>query len=759
MTAVAASSHPDCAAVPGGTRCAASEASVTVAPFSAAVAIVTRDLQDGAAVAGACYTLSRSVLFLQFSFSACDGDDGSSDGRTLVAVASPTPVVVVGGWTLAAASVPQPAAGGRFTPVPRAVALADGAALEREAWTYRCASTCLWVQPRLGDGTEPGFPLWPLGVPGDFVEPVPHVPQGATAPPSFPTAFVVPNLAPGATTDIPVVADDFGRAPLEVGRIRVNPAPGLNRLEPLTILPAHTVAVNLQNPDGTPADQGGLCLQLRGVSPPRAPRALCAPAGTARLVWRALPGFYVVEQQAGQLPPASLLAPVLPANVPDTQTAREVALDFRFGLGGTVAVAAVNFQFPPLRSLPAVTPPACEIGLFLVTGGTIATSPTATACFPAGTPPGQAVFRVPPGDYVVTQDRAVRDAAAHHGGELRHGRVRRRRDHRPDVLRASSADVPTARPDAAATRPGVAVASPVLVNDSDPSGEALTLEADRCRSPRRGTASIVSGTVVYSAYASPPRRSGPETDRGFTYEVADPWGNTASADCDRGRSSRSLRLSLSVGRHAAAGCAASATCWSGRRPSATRGRVRCRLPPSSSGSPPKPGSTAALSPWAWTAAAWGCQSNPPPLPLAGGGSRGATVRCNRGIALPAGESVSLCGAGHPRGTVPGAWRPWSCRWASRTPPARSRTQHGPGCSAPPWTSLRDVSAPFCHRFARGRSGPPGGRGWESRSPGSSSLGNSGQAALGSPVVTLQLPPGWVERGAGRAAARFLVVPA
>ena len=261
--------------------------------FEAAV----RDVQDETPVVGACAVLRAAQDDRSCDAASGPDADGAADG--MIRWVQPLP----GQQQLIVESVPQPPAGGRFRPLDRAVTIPANETTRVDLWTYRCASTCLWVQPRLGDGTEPGFPLWPLGVPGDFVEPVPHVPQGAAAPPPFPTAFVIPNLAPGATTDIPVVADDFGRAPLEVGRIRVSPTAGLNRLDPLVILPAHTVAVNLQNPDGTPADQGGLCLQLRGISPQRAARALCAPAGATRLIWRALPRL-VRGRAAGGAGPA-----------------------------------------------------------------------------------------------------------------------------------------------------------------------------------------------------------------------------------------------------------------------------------------------------------------------------------------------------------------------------------------------------------------------------------------------------------------------
>ena len=170
------------------------------------------------------------------------------------------------GPTLIVEPLPQPPTGGRFQPLVPPISITPDEDERLDLWSYRCATTCLWVQPRLGDGTEPTFPVWPQGVPGDLVQPVPPVPPGATSPPPFPTAFVIPNLTPGVATDIPVVADDFGRAPLEVGRIRVTPTAGLNRLEPLTILPAHTITANLQNPDGSPASAGGICLQLRPIS-------------------------------------------------------------------------------------------------------------------------------------------------------------------------------------------------------------------------------------------------------------------------------------------------------------------------------------------------------------------------------------------------------------------------------------------------------------------------------------------------------------
>ena len=67
---------------------------------------------------------------------------------------------------------------------------------------------------------------------------------------------------------------------------------------------------------------------------------------------------------------------------------------------------------------------------------------------------------------------------------------------------------------------------PVLANDTDPSGEPLALTRI-VTPPRWGRRR--SSAAPWST--RPPSRSaaaGPETDS-FTYEIADPWGNTASA--------------------------------------------------------------------------------------------------------------------------------------------------------------------------------------------------------------------------------------
>jgi uncharacterized repeat protein (TIGR01451 family) len=382
--------------------------------------------------------------------------------------------------------------------------------------TYRCANTCLRVQPRLADGTEPTLPLRPLGVPSDPVQPLP-------ATPPFPTAFVIPDLTPGVTTDIPVVADDFGRAPLEVGRIRFTPAAGLNALDPLTILPAHTISANLQRPDGLPLADGGACLQLRGVSPVRSARVACTERGSSALQWRALPGFYVVEVAAGTALPAGLLAPVLPANVPETQSEQTLDLTFRTSQGGTVTVAPLNFQLAPIVQLPAVSPPACEIGLFLLVGGTQATAPTATACFGSGPNPAPAVMVVPAGTYVVTRTSAWNVPGLTTGSNL--VTVGAGESVSTDLTLfdpSTAGDAPTARDDSATARPGAGVTVAVLANDTDPTGQPLTTEI--VTPPAQGTASATGdGRIAYLASGT---AVGTDTVR---YAAVDPWGNRSEA--------------------------------------------------------------------------------------------------------------------------------------------------------------------------------------------------------------------------------------
>ena len=59
--------------------------------------------------------------------------------------------------------------------------------------------------------------------------------------------------------------------------------------------------------------------------------------------------------------------------VDGTQREVQVTLDFRFAAGATGRVNAVNFQGAPITQLPPGAPPACTIGLFLVTNSAIAT--------------------------------------------------------------------------------------------------------------------------------------------------------------------------------------------------------------------------------------------------------------------------------------------------------------------------------------------------------------------------------------------------
>jgi LPXTG-motif cell wall-anchored protein len=478
---------------------------------------------DGQPVAGACYAIdlrfgngSSSEITRTCDAAAGPNADGAADGVARFADGRDGE----GSYFLRNVSLPPL----RY-PIPDR-SLIDVPVQQTTTitiYTYRCAGTCLRVQPRLGDGTEPTFPLWPLGVPKDLVQPVPETPPGATSPPPFPTAFVVPDLTPGVTTDIPVVADDFGRAPLEVGRIRVPPTAGLNTLDPFPILPAHTINVNLQRPDGSPLTDGGACLQLRGVSPVRAARVLCTEAGSPVLRWRALPGFYSVEVPPGTVLPGGLVAPVLPANVPDTQSERNLDLTFRASQGGTVTVAPLNFQFAPIAQLPAVAAPACEIGLFLLVDGTQAAAPTATSCFGSGPNPAAAVMTVPPGTYVVTRTSTWNVPGLTTGANpvtvLGGDSVA------TDLTLfdpSTAGDVPTARDDTASARPGLGATVAVLANDSDPTDQPLTVEI--VTPPSQGTATVTGdGRIAYLASST---ATGTDT---VGYAAVDPWGNRGEA--------------------------------------------------------------------------------------------------------------------------------------------------------------------------------------------------------------------------------------
>jgi RHS repeat-associated protein len=86
---------------------------------------------------------------------------------------------------------------------------------------------------------------------------------------------------------------------------------------------------------------------------------------------------------------------------------------------------------------------------------------------------------------------------------------------------ASANDDPVAQNDADVTDKNTPVTIDVLVNDADPDGEALTLTS--VGSPSHGTASIVSGKVVYT-----PTTNYVGADS-FTYEIEDPHGDTATA--------------------------------------------------------------------------------------------------------------------------------------------------------------------------------------------------------------------------------------
>ena len=238
-------------------------------------------------------------------------------------------------------------------------------------------------------------------------------------------------------------------------------------------------------------------------------------------MWRALPGEFVIEPQAGQLPPPGLLAPVLPVNVFDTQRELQRSLDFRFAAGATVRVNAVNFQGNPITQLPAAAAPACEIGLFLVVGGTIAAAPTATACFGAGSPPAPAVFRVPPGTDVVTKTAPFALAPLSTGANL--VTVGSGDDVTTDLVffrpEVGAPAEPTARPDVLTVRPGTSGTVNLLTNDTPSApGEALSISI--VSGPTQGQLDVGAGGSV--TYTAAPNASGTDS---VTYDAVDPWGN------------------------------------------------------------------------------------------------------------------------------------------------------------------------------------------------------------------------------------------
>jgi uncharacterized repeat protein (TIGR01451 family) len=214
---------------------------------------------------------------------------------------------------------------------------------------------------------------------------------------------------------------------------------------------------------------------------------------------------------------------VLPANVTDTQSERRVDLAFRTSQGGTVTVAPLNFQFAPIAQLPAVAPPACEIGLFLLVNGTQAASPTATACFGSGPNPAPAVMVVPPGTYVVSRASTWNVPGLTTGSNL--VTVGAGESVSTDLTLfdpSTAGDVPTAVPDTATARPGLGVTASVLANDTDPTGQPLTTEI--VTPPAQGTASVTGDGRI--AYLAAPTATGTETVR---YAAVDPWGNRSES--------------------------------------------------------------------------------------------------------------------------------------------------------------------------------------------------------------------------------------
>lgn len=94
-----------------------------------------------------------------------------------------------------------------------------------------------------------------------------------------------------------------------------------------------------------------------------------------------------------------------------------------------------------------------------------------------------------------------------------------------DGLQASP-DVGDVRPNRAgdANAPETSVTVDVLANDSDSDGDPLTLTSVTLDNPALGSVSIVNNQVVYT-----PAVGVTETTVGFTYEIQDPDGNTASS--------------------------------------------------------------------------------------------------------------------------------------------------------------------------------------------------------------------------------------
>lgn len=75
-----------------------------------------------------------------------------------------------------------------------------------------------------------------------------------------------------------------------------------------------------------------------------------------------------------------------------------------------------------------------------------------------------------------------------------------------------------------ANAPETSVTIDVLANDSDSAGDPLTLLSVALDNPALGTVSIVNNQVVYT-----PAVGVTETNVGFTYEIEDPDGNTATS--------------------------------------------------------------------------------------------------------------------------------------------------------------------------------------------------------------------------------------
>lgn len=253
------------------------------------------------------------------------------------------------------------------------------------------------------------------------------------------------------------------------------------------------------------------------------------------VAYRCLDNSGVVTEEVQLVPPGgglpSLLDGPLP-NTPGTYTVRVLCVD---GLGeegaaqvtytvtsdATVRVNAVNFQGTPITQLPTGAPPACAIGLFLVTNGTIAAAPTATACFGAGSPPAGAVFRVPPGSYVVTKTAQFALAPLSTGASL--VTVAAGDDVTTDLTffrpEVGAPGEPTAAPDTLTVRPGTSGSVNLLTNDTPSApGEALSISI--VMGPAKGQLAVGDGgSITYTAAAG---ASGTDT---VTYDSVDPWGN------------------------------------------------------------------------------------------------------------------------------------------------------------------------------------------------------------------------------------------